>query len=111
MSTALFRIVQEALTNVIRHAEADSVVIRLNLSGDQLTLDVVDDGRGVTDEDLDRPASLGILGMEERAAALGGTVEVRPGDAGGTVVRVSIPRPAPDTRNRDAGTEQPERST
>jgi signal transduction histidine kinase len=103
VSTALFRIVQEALTNVIRHAEAGSVLVRLDLRGDVIALEVVDDGRGVADEDLDRPASLGVLGMRERAAAFGGTVTIRRGDVGGTAVRVSIPRPSPEVGERDAG--------
>ncbi len=92
VSTAFFRILQEALTNVIRHAQASSVVIRLDLSGDPLTLDVVDNGRGITQDEIDFPKSLGVLGMRERAAAVGGTVEFGAGDDRGTVVRVSLPR-------------------
>ena len=92
VSTAFFRILQEALTNVIRHAEADSALIRLDLSGDPPTLEVVDDGRGATEEEIDGSTSLGVLGMRERAAAVGGTVEMGAGDDGGTVVRIAIPR-------------------
>ncbi len=92
VSTAFFRILQEVLTNVIRHAEASSVVIRLDLSGDPPTLDVVDNGRGITQEEIDFPTSLGLLGMKERATAVGGTVEFGAGDDGGTVVRIAIPR-------------------
>ena len=90
-STAFFRILQEALTNVMRHAQCRSVAIRLDVTGDPLLLEVEDDGRGVREEELDDPRSLGILGMRERAAALGGTVEIETCPRGGTRVRVSIP--------------------
>lgn len=94
VSTAFFRILQEALANVLRHAEAHAVVIRLQLAGDLLTMEVEDDGRGVSPHDLERPDALGVLGMRERAAALGGSVSIGRGAESGTVVRVDIPRTA-----------------
>ena len=93
VSTALFRILQEALTNVIRHAECSSVKIRLDLAGDPVRLVIEDDGRGARDEEIDDPRSLGVLGMRERAALLGGTVEVEGVAGSGTTVRVAIPFP------------------
>lgn len=91
LCTALFRILQEALVNVVRHADAQSVAIRLDLRGDPLRMEVVDDGRGVSREALDRPTSLGILGMRERAATFGGMVTIGRRAGGGTVLRVCIP--------------------
>ena len=90
-STALFRILQEALTNVARHAKAKSVNVELDIARGQATLIVRDDGRGVTAEELAAPTSLGLLGMRERAEGLGGTLQVEGGSSGGTVVRASLP--------------------
>jgi signal transduction histidine kinase len=70
LSTALFRILQEALTNVSRHAAAKSVRVELGVAGGVAALVVRDDGRGVTAEELSAPTSLGLLGMRERAEAL-----------------------------------------
>jgi PAS domain S-box-containing protein len=91
LSTALFRILQEALTNVARHSGAKSVRVALGVAGGVAALVVRDDGRGVTGEELAAPASLGLLGMRERAEALGGTLLVERCASGGTVVMASIP--------------------
>ena len=89
-STALFRILQEALTNVARHAGAKSVHVELLAAQGLATLTVRDDGRGVTEEELSSPASLGLLGMRERAEALGGSLSVERVPSGGTIVRASV---------------------
>lgn len=91
LATALFRIVQEALTNVARHAGATRVSIALEVKSDVVTLEVTDDGRGITDAAASGPASLGILGMRERAAAQGGVLEVGPRAGGGTRVAAWFP--------------------
>ena len=91
LATALFRIVQEALTNVSRHAGARNVTIELDTKSDCVTLEINDDGRGITESRASGPASLGILGMRERAAALGGVLEVTPRDGGGTRVAAWFP--------------------
>jgi PAS domain S-box-containing protein len=93
LSTAVFRIAQEALTNVARHAEASNVAIHLNRSDDgrSLTLRVRDDGMGIRDEAAREPTSLGLLGMRERARRLGGTVSTSRAQEGGTLVEVIIP--------------------
>ncbi|MFN2571378.1 MAG: PAS domain S-box protein [Gemmatimonadales bacterium] len=93
VATALFRIVQEALTNVSRHAEASQVHVELGNKSGCLTLEIEDDGRGITELAANGPASLGILGMRERAAALGGVLEVAPRTAGGTRVAAWFPAP------------------
>jgi len=91
LATALFRIVQEGLTNVSRHAGASHVQISLGLSGGCVTLEIGDDGRGITEAATTGPQSLGILGMRERAAALGGVLEVMPRTGGGTRVSAWFP--------------------
>jgi len=91
LATALFRIVQEGLTNISRHAEAAEVEIALELKSQCVTLEISDDGRGITEATTTGPGSLGILGMRERAAALGGVLEVVPRNDGGTRVTAWFP--------------------
>lgn len=91
LATALFRIAQEALTNVSRHAAATRVQIELGLKSGCVTLEVLDDGQGITEAAATGPGSLGILGMRERAAALGGVLEVAPRSNGGTRVAAWFP--------------------
>jgi signal transduction histidine kinase len=94
VATALFRIVQEALTNVSRHAGATRVDLELGGQSHCVTLEINDDGRGITEAAATGPGSLGILGMRERAAALGGVLEVVPRGAGGTRVAAWFPPPS-----------------
>ena len=89
--TAVFRIVQEALTNVARHAAASRVEIRLHAAADFLDVEVEDDGPGIAEEEVSSPRSLGLIGMRERALSLGGEVDFRPAEGGGTVVRLRLP--------------------
>jgi len=90
LATALFRIVQEALTNVLRHAGATRVDIELGVKSDCVMLEINDDGSGITEAGMG-PGSLGILGMRERAAALGGVLEVAPRSNSGTRVAAWFP--------------------
>lgn len=90
-STALFRVVQEALTNVARHAHATRVEIRLRQSPSEVLLDVRDNGRGITPAQLEDPRSLGLLGMRERIHQFGGTFGVEGVSGRGTIVAVRIP--------------------
>lgn len=89
--TAVFRILQEALTNVARHAHATSVDVACRIERGQLCLDVVDDGLGIPPGGLGSPRSLGLLGMRERARAIGGRIQIDRGLAGGTAVRLRVP--------------------
>jgi PAS domain S-box-containing protein len=90
-ATAVFRILQETLTNVVRHSNATRVDVLLKEEGDSLILQVKDNGRGITENEVSNAKSFGILGIRERALLLGGEVEIR-GDAGiGTIVTVEIP--------------------
>ena len=90
-ATAAFRVLQEALTNVVRHAQATQVRVRLWTAADDLTLEIEDNGRGIAEETVAHPTSLGLLGMKERAFRFGGTVEIRGVPGQGTTVHVSIP--------------------
>ncbi len=90
-STTLYRTVQEALTNVLRHANAKSVMVGLRVQPGALVLQVTDDGRGIADYELRNPRSMGILGMRERAMACGGTLEIRHAAGGGTDVVLTVP--------------------
>lgn len=89
LATALFRIAQESMTNVMRHAQASQVEIRLAIEAEGVTLTVSDDGRGLDAEALRR--GLGLMGIEERARLLGGHAAIGPREGGGTSVRVRLP--------------------
>jgi len=90
-STAIFRILQEALTNVAQHANATQVSVRLAEEGGFLTLEIQDNGGGITEEQLSASDSLGILGMRERSLLLGGDLVVSGVPTSGTTVTVRIP--------------------
>jgi signal transduction histidine kinase len=93
-ATAVFRIFQEVLTNVARHAKATRVDVELGVAGEHLVLKIADNGRGISDAELKSPKSLGILGIRERALLAGGSVEITGGEAG-TAVTLRIPLRAP----------------
>ncbi len=95
IATAGFRILQEALTNVARHAGATRVRVRLDRRGDELRLEVRDNGAGIQPQRLANVRSLGLLGMRERALALGGSVEIAPAKIRGTGVTARIPLKQP----------------
>jgi PAS domain S-box-containing protein len=89
--TALFRIFQEILTNVARHAQATKVWIYLGEEHGAIVLEVEDDGVGISPAELAERRSLGLLGMRERAAAFGGAVEIAGAPGQGTTVMVRMP--------------------
>jgi PAS domain S-box-containing protein len=90
-STAVFRILQEALTNVARHAHANKVVVDLGSEAGSLILTVSDNGKGIDEQMIHAAHSIGLLGMRERARSFGGTAEVTRSPGGGTLVSVRIP--------------------
>ena len=90
-ATALFRILQESLTNVARHADATRVEVRLERRSPHTILTICDNGRGIPADKLNDPYSVGLLGMRERALLLGGEFEILAGDASGTTIQVRLP--------------------
>jgi len=90
-ATAVFRILQESLTNVVRHAKANTVNLTLDERGGELILEVQDNGKGITEAELFDRSSLGILGMRERAVVIGGTVDIASVKDQGTRVTVRVP--------------------
>jgi signal transduction histidine kinase len=93
-ATALFRIFQEILTNVARHAHASRVCVRFFIKDSRLILAVSDNGRGFRPSVGDKTSGFGILGMGERAEALGGRVDISSTPGHGTTVTVSLPASA-----------------
>jgi signal transduction histidine kinase len=91
IATAAFRIFQEALTNVTRHAQASKVEVSCSLERGILKLCISDDGKGIDAAAAQDTKSLGLLGMRERASLSGGTLIVGPGEKGGTTVEASLP--------------------
>ena len=91
VSTALFRIFQELLTNVARHAHAAKVETELKAQPGFIVLSLRDNGKGITEADIAHPQSLGLLGIKERAALLGGEVVFQAHPGQGTNVTVRIP--------------------
>jgi PAS domain S-box-containing protein len=90
-TTALFRILQESLTNVARHSEATHVDVRLKKSDAFLTLEIRDNGKGISPSERSGTRSLGLLGMRERARLLGGEFTIHGAEGAGTTVVVRIP--------------------
>lgn len=90
-ATAIFRILQEALTNITRHAHATKVSVRLQEECSSLILDIRDNGQGITVEEIAGMKSLGLLGMQERAHALGGEVKIHGKPGRGTTVTLRVP--------------------
>jgi signal transduction histidine kinase len=92
-AAALFRIFQETLTNILRHAQASEVVVRLAEDDGELMLQVRDNGRGITEAEISDPKSFGLLGMRERLYPWNGRVafEGRPGQGTRVTVRLPIP--------------------
>jgi len=91
ISIALFRILQESLTNIARYAEASKIRVNLVETDSVLVLDVTDDGKGISEEQLSDPHSLGILGMRERVQYLGGDINIKGVPNKGTRVTVRVP--------------------
>jgi PAS domain S-box-containing protein len=91
--TALFRIVQEALTNVARHAQASRVRVHVSEAQGQVRIEMTDNGSGIAAEKLSDPASCGIQGMHERAEAFGGQIQLGSALTGGTRLYIMFPLP------------------
>lgn len=91
IATPLYRIAQESLNNVVKHAEARRVTVALAQENDRLVLSVTDDGKGIADVDRGKRKTYGLIGMRERIYALGGEFEVKPNVPSGTIVEARVP--------------------
>lgn len=92
-ATALFRIFQEALTNIAKHANASLVSVDLTHTLQYVRLEIIDNGRGIALTDRSKPKSFGIRGMVERSIAMGGSLSVSTAPKGGTIVAINVPLP------------------
>ncbi|MGB3097558.1 MAG: sensor histidine kinase [Candidatus Deferrimicrobiaceae bacterium] len=110
-STAIFRILQEALTNIVRYAGATNVEVTLEDRDGLLRLEVKDDGRGITKEQISGSKSLGLIGIRERVLQLGGKVLIDGSPNAGTVVWVAIPTPGARVDNPSMETREDVLST
>jgi PAS domain S-box-containing protein len=90
-ATALFRILQEALSNVTRHSKATAVNVELRRGKSDLMLTIADNGSGITDEEISDPTSLGLLGMRERAEFLGGHFNIKQNPTAGSTAVATVP--------------------
>jgi two-component system sensor histidine kinase UhpB len=90
-SLALFRIAQEALTNVAKHAHASLVVMRLSRESGNILLEIRDNGRGISQLDMQKPRSFGLRGIRERVSSLGGEFTIGAAEHGGTHLMLRVP--------------------
>jgi two-component system sensor histidine kinase UhpB len=93
-SLALFRIAQEALTNVAKHAHASLVVMRLRRERGNILLEIRDNGRGISEVDMQKPKSFGLRGIRERVLSLAGEFSIGPAEHGGTHIMLRVPERA-----------------
>ena len=93
-SLALFRIAQEALTNIAKHAHASLVVMRLRRERGNILLEIRDNGRGISDADMLKPKSFGLRGIRERVLSLAGEFSIGPAEHGGTHIILRVPERA-----------------
>ncbi|RPH55155.1 MAG: hypothetical protein EHM89_17625 [Acidobacteria bacterium] len=91
VSTEAFRIFQEALTNIARHAGAQNVTVSLQSAGDKFMMEVRDDGRGITEKEIRDLKSIGLTGMRERAFAMGGSLTITGTRGKGTTINLCVP--------------------
>jgi signal transduction histidine kinase len=87
----LFRITQEALTNIAKHAHASLVVVRLRREQGSIALEIRDNGRGISEADMNKPKSFGLRGIRERVHSLAGEFSISAGEHGGTHIRLRVP--------------------
>jgi PAS domain S-box-containing protein len=94
-ATTIFRVLQESLTNVAKHAQARRVEVALSEERDHMTLVVRDDGRGISPDGPSNPSALGLQGLRERAYLLGGELSIQSAPGRGTIIGMRLPRPVP----------------
>ena len=94
-ATAVFRVLQESLTNIAKHAGASQVEVAVKRADGRIALRVSDNGRGFTPRDAPKPGSYGLLGVRERASLLGGEVAIDSAPGRGTIVQLDLPVTGP----------------
>jgi PAS domain S-box-containing protein len=104
-AAAVFRVFQEALTNILRHSRATRVNIMIEEEGGEFILEVKDNGRGITKDEIGRPESLGLIGMQERVHLAGGSIEITgvPGNGTTVIVRVGLTPPGAAESSQQSG--------
>ena len=90
-SIAIFRIFQETLTNVVRHADASEVKVTLKKNSSNFEMVINDNGKGITKQEISDPRSFGLTGMRERVHYLGGEINIHGHETNGTTVKISLP--------------------
>ncbi|MBI2889471.1 MAG: sensor histidine kinase [Nitrospirae bacterium] len=95
LALAAYRILQESLTNGVRHAHASEITVRLGVAPAEVRLSVCDNGIGPPPKNQHMPSCLGLVSMRERVAAFGGSFSIGPGPDGGTMLEARFPQPAP----------------
>ena len=90
-SIAIFRIFQESLTNVARHADASEIKVTLKKNSFNFEMEIHDNGKGITKQEIYDPSSFGLTGMRERAHYLGGEIDIHGSETHGTIVKICLP--------------------
>jgi signal transduction histidine kinase len=91
IALALFRITQEALTNIAKHAHASRVFLRLHREHGNIALEIQDNGRGIAEADMQKPKSFGLRGIHERVTSLSGQFSIAAAEQGGTRIALRVP--------------------
>jgi signal transduction histidine kinase len=91
VATAIYRMVQETLNNVAKHADASYVEAQVISSTTDIKLSVKDNGRGMAPDKLQKPGSFGLIGMRQRVTALGGKMKIDSSEGAGTAIMITIP--------------------
>ncbi|GAA4034179.1 CHASE domain-containing protein [Actimicrobium antarcticum] len=91
LATPIYRLVQEALSNVTKHAAASTVRIQIDYAANELLLTMADNGKGISNQDREKSGSFGLIGMQERVFALDGSMQIASTMGGGVVITISIP--------------------
>ena len=91
-SIILFRMLQDALKNVAEHAQASNVHIRLNVDAENVELTIEDNGKGISEERLNSPSSIGLVLLKKRALSIGGSAEIKAREGKGTTIFIRVPR-------------------